>query len=101
MNEVWIVHTLNLNFEENELRVFVSKSLAQVFAWNFYMQNFFCGDDAEDDWQSLLLDNEIYCTAEDGMNVRAIWITYHRIVEGIEPKITFLIDPKDLKKPKK
>lgn len=101
MNEVWIVHTLNPDLQENELRVFVSKSLAQIFAWNFYMQNFFWADDAEEDWQSLILDNEIYCSTPDGINIRSIWITYHKIVEGIEPKITLIIDPKDLKKPKK
>ena len=53
MNEVWIVHSINPDLTENELRVFPSKSLAQVFAWSFYMQNCFYPDDAEEDWMSL------------------------------------------------
>lgn len=92
MTEVWLVHTLNLDFEENDIKVFTSKSLAQVFAWNFYMQNFFVPEDVEEDWYSLFLDNEIYCELEDGTKVRSIWITYHKVVEAIEPKITFTVD---------
>lgn len=92
MTEVWLVHTLNLDLEENEIKVFTSKSLAQIFAWNFYMQNFFCSEDVEEDWYSLFLDNEIYCELEDETKIRSIWITYHKTIETIEPKITFTVD---------
>lgn len=97
MTEVWLVHTLNLDLEENDIKVFPSKSLAQVFAWTFYMQNFFCPEDVEEDWYSLIFDNEIYCKVDDKLTVKSIWITYHKIVESIEPKITFTINPNEKK----
>lgn len=93
INEVWLVHTVNPDLTENEIKVFTSKSLAQVFAWNYYMKNCFYAEDVEDDWESLMLDNQIYCEVDGIGEVKAIWITYHRVVETIEPKITFAIDP--------
>ena len=99
MNEVWIVHTLNADLSENEDRVFFSKSLAQIFAWDYYMNNCFYTDDAEDDWESLILDNAIYCDIEGVGKVKSIWITYHKVVEDLEPKITLVIGPE--KKAKK
>ena len=98
MNEVYIVHTLNPDLTVNEPIVFLDKNIARVCAWNYYMDNCFYPDDAEDDWQSLILDNEIYCDVEGVGKVKSIWITYHKIVESIEPKITFTVDLNDKKK---
>ena len=100
MNEVWLVHTINDDLSENELRVFIQKSLAQVFAWNYYMQNCFCEEDAQEDWMSLILDNEIYCETSSGQRIKSIWITYHKVVESIEPKITFTVDLNNNRKSK-
>ena len=91
-DEVYIVHTINPDLSVNEPIVFFDKSLARVCAWNYYMSNCFYADDAVDDWQSLLLDNEIYCDVDGVGSVKAIWITYHRVCAAIEPKITFTID---------
>ena len=98
MNEVWLVHTINADLSENEIKVFFSKSLAQVFAWDYYMKNCFYGDDAEDDWESLILDNTIYCDIEGVGNVKSIWMTQHRIVENLEPKINLVINLKNEKR---
>ena len=90
--EIWIVHTINGDLTMNELKLFSSKSLAQVFAWNYYMSNCFDEEDAEEDWQSLMLDNEIYCSLPNGSLIKSIWITYHKVVEEIEPRISFTVD---------
>lgn len=98
MNEIFIVHTIKEDLSNNEEVVFFSKSLAQLYAWNYYMEHCFYAEDAYEDWKSLLLDNEIYCDIENIGKVKSIWITYHKVVEGIEPKITFMIDT-NIKKP--
>ena len=72
MKEVWILHTINGYLTINEVKVFSSKSDAQLIAWEYYMKNCFCAEDAEDDWESLMLDNVIYCDVEGVGSVKSI-----------------------------
>lgn len=93
MSEVFLVHTYHPEAGE-DIKVFPNKALAQVYSWNWYMQHAFDPIDCQDDWESLMLDSQIFCTTESGEKVRAVWITYHRVSESIEPQITFIINPK-------
>lgn len=92
MNEVFIVHTINADLSFNEPIVFSNKDTARIYAWNYYMDTCFYADDAEDDWQSLILENEIFCDVDGVGRVKTIWISYHKVCEEIEPKITFMIN---------
>lgn len=90
--KVYIVHTINSNLSENDIQVFSSKSLAQVYAWKYYMDNCFYPDDVQDDWESLMLDNQIFCEVEGVGQVKAIWIVEHDVIDKMEPSVILLID---------
>lgn len=92
MEKVYIVYTINSNLSVNEIQVFSSKSLAQVYAWKYYMDNCFYPDDVQDDWVSLMLDNQIFCEVEGVGQVKAIWIVEHDVIDKMEPSVLLLMD---------
>lgn len=56
------------------------------------MDNCFYPDDAQDDWESLMLDNQIFCEVEGVGQVKAIWIVEHDVIDKMEPSVILLVD---------